>query len=387
MMRRTLSCAALASIGALACHRSPDHCESEGAVKTQGLCDCPPGTKLDKPSDTCIPEQSEPVSDGSTTGLYANETDGSMPSSDGPAGMHDFDAASEMAPTSAAPADSGSPQPTTDPVMHDAGDVSDHVAEAGTSSAPDDGSLVDGGESGMEITCAPSAEICDGKDNNCNGQVDEGVKNACGGCAALANAPGSSCSAGADTCARTGMYRCDGIDSVTCDATPLPLQTWYPDCDGDGYAALNGAVQGCLAPSPTESCKGYLQEMPIAGSTLDCNDDASCSHPGAKLQCLAGFNSPADYQPTDVDCSGALEIAEYVARPITLPGGAVEYQVVPVCVPNTCGPAGGCVRSRSGYVIAPGATCGEQISTDSGLWDPDCKWSAFEISTIVVLCR
>jgi MYXO-CTERM domain-containing protein len=33
-----------------------------------------------------------------------------------------------------------------------------------------------------EVSCQPSDEVCDGQDNNCNGQVDEGVKNACGGC-------------------------------------------------------------------------------------------------------------------------------------------------------------------------------------------------------------
>jgi alpha-tubulin suppressor-like RCC1 family protein len=53
------------------------------------------------------------------------------------------------------------------------------------------------------------AEICDGKDNNCNGQIDEGFN------------VGQSCTVGVGECARTGQYVCNADSSGTqCNATP-----------------------------------------------------------------------------------------------------------------------------------------------------------------------
>jgi hypothetical protein len=52
-------------------------------------------------------------------------------------------------------------------------------------------------------------EICDGKDNNCNGQIDEGFN------------VGQSCTVGVGECARTGQYVCKADGSGTqCSATP-----------------------------------------------------------------------------------------------------------------------------------------------------------------------
>jgi hypothetical protein len=52
-------------------------------------------------------------------------------------------------------------------------------------------------------------EICDNKDNNCNGQIDEGFN------------VGQSCSVGVGECARTGQYVCKADGTGTeCNATP-----------------------------------------------------------------------------------------------------------------------------------------------------------------------
>ncbi len=69
-------------------------------------------------------------------------------------------------------------------------------------------------------------EVCDGEDNNCNGQADEGVKT-----------------------------------------------TFYKDNDGDGYGS-GAPIQACTVPS-----KGYAKQ------DGDCNDFNKAIHPGAKEAC------------------------------------------------------------------------------------------------------
>jgi hypothetical protein len=100
-------------------------------------------------------------------------------------------------------------------------------------------------------------EICDGKDNNCNGQIDEGFN------------VGQSCTVGVGECARTGQYVCKADGSGTqCNATPgTPTAEICDgkdnDCDGQidegivcSFAKTIGGSENEFAISITHSSDG-----------------------------------------------------------------------------------------------------------------------------------
>jgi hypothetical protein len=68
-----------------------------------------------------------------------------------------------------------------------------------------------------DSTIFPGAEeVCDNRDNDCDGDVDESLQiNACGGCGVLRGQPRANCG-------DCGVYECDGLDSVVC---------LRPECD------------------------------------------------------------------------------------------------------------------------------------------------------------
>ncbi|HND32346.1 MAG TPA: putative metal-binding motif-containing protein, partial [Myxococcota bacterium] len=87
---------------------------------------------------------------------------------------------------------------------------------------------------------------------------------------------------------------CDGLDN-NCDGNvdgsdATDLRTWYADADGDYYGVDTGAVQSCVAPS------GYVA---VGG---DCNDDSPRYRPGApEADCT---------DPNDYNCDGSVAYAD-----------------------------------------------------------------------------
>jgi hypothetical protein len=117
---------------------------------------------------------------------------------------------------------------------------------------------------GTPQTCTPgtpTAEVCDGKDNSCNGQVDEG--NPGGGAACNTGLPGV-CSAGVLTCTN---------GALVCQQTTQPS----PEvCDGKDNNC-NGQVDEGLSctPPPTTQCphgqgywKNHSTAWPVTSLTL-----------------------------------------------------------------------------------------------------------------------
>ena len=110
--------------------------------------------------------------------------------------------------------------------------VSEDLIDTGTAytDADGDGTSVAAGDcDDTDPSISPDAiEICDGADNNCDGDIDEGVTTA-----------------------------------------------WYADSDGDGYGADDTRAEACAAPA------GYI---PVGG---DCDDADDAVSPGAVEICNA----------------------------------------------------------------------------------------------------
>ena len=149
----------------------------------------------------------------------------------------------------------------------------------------------------------PSAtEICDEEDNNCDGQIDEGIGTifyvdadgdgfgaeaieACDLRIGLAAIDGD-CDDSNSTIAPSAQEICDEVDN-DCDQQidEGVTQTFYLDSDEDGYGASDQPADSCFAP------EGYVDNQE------DCNDVDSLIYPGAIELC----------DTEDNDCDGDID--------------------------------------------------------------------------------
>jgi hypothetical protein len=159
-------------------------------------------------------------------------------------------------------------------------------------------------------TPGPSDASCDGVDQNCNGQNDEGyapVATSCG-VGACASTGLTSCSAGSvqDSCAPGTPAASD----ATCNAVD-------DDCNGqndEDYVPLATSceVGGCLATGATSCSAGSVLDScptaPVCVAELACGDAADNDGDG-RVDCF------------DVDCVGTLDCAPQPLS-INVPGKA-----------------------------------------------------------------
>jgi hypothetical protein len=161
-------------------------------------------------------------------------------------------------------------------------------------------------------------EVCDEVDNNCDGEVDEGVTTSFyadvdGDGYGVSSSVVEACSlpdgfaAEAGDCDDTDgdvwpgtSESCDGIDN-NCDgtideATALDASTWFSDTDTDGYGDPTTGTVACDMPSDT-----------VLDST-DCDDTNAAVNPGATEVCNAiddDCDALIDDDDSDLDPSTA----------------------------------------------------------------------------------
>ena len=146
----------------------------------------------------------------------------------------------------------------------------------------------------------PEAEECDGHDNDCDGDIDEGLLNACGFCGPP---PPEECDAIDNDCdgdidegcsCLDGEERPCGTDLGTCErGTQTCSHGRWNSCEGD----IRPRSESCDAARLDENCNGLINE----GCECDEGDSRPC---GSNVgECIEGIQSCNDGR-WSFDCTG-----------------------------------------------------------------------------------
>ncbi len=170
----------------------------------------------------------------------------------------------------------------------------------------------------------PQSELCDGKDNDCDGLTDEGFTELTCGVGACARTAPACVAADAGACVpgAPAAETCDGLDN-DCDGNVdeglAPLTCGVGACARSVVACQGGVPQACVPGTPAgESCNGRDDDcnglVDDALPTLTCGQGAcarsvaSCSG-GQAQSCTPGTGATEICNNLDDDCDGQVDEA------------------------------------------------------------------------------
>jgi hypothetical protein len=173
-----------------------------------------------------------------------------------------------------------------------------------------------------EDAIGPSGEQCDGKDNDCNGLIDDGIADvSCGVGACKRTLAG--CTNGAPTSCVPGtptVELCDGIDNdcngQVDDGIPA-LQCGVGACARTVAACANGLAQGCTPGLPgvevcngiDDDCDGQVDEnLPALTCGVGaCQRTVTACVAGQPQTCTPGAPSTEVCDGIDNNCDGRVD--------------------------------------------------------------------------------
>jgi len=162
----------------------------------------------------------------------------------------------------------------------------------------------------------PKPEVCDGKDNDCNGKIDDRLTRACK----------TSCGSGVETCS-TGKWincsarkpvpeKCNGRDD-DCDGTvdESLTQACSTACGKGTATCKNGSWENCTARKPVpekcngldDDCNGKTDEIPPQKCQGACGSGQAVCQDGSWSGCSGRKPTPEICDGKDNDCNGKID--------------------------------------------------------------------------------
>jgi len=131
-------------------------------------------------------------------------------------------------------------------------------------------------------------EVCDGVDNNCDGNIDEGVQNTY--YRDFDDDGFGDPNVSVDGCSLPSGYVSNNLDCDDNDPLEFPGQVWYKDFDGDLYSD-GASISACFRPN------NYYAPSELIDIQGDCNDEEPEAFPG----------NPEICDGIDNNCNGDID--------------------------------------------------------------------------------